>query len=109
MTVLAWMMIAGCVLIETVEQSLYRFAGLRPSKWLRFISPAVILHAAGLVLWLNLLSNHPLGEVLPLMGANFVSVAIAGRLLFGERITRRRVLGIGLVTLGFVLVGARVH
>ena len=49
--------------------------------------------------------STPLGVLLPLMGANFVTVAIAGRVLFGEQITRRRAVGIALVAIGFVLVG----
>jgi uncharacterized membrane protein len=98
-------MIGGCILIETIEQSLYRLAGIRPRRWLRYVAPAIVLHALGLMLWLNLLNRRPLGELLPLMGANFVTVALAGRIFFGERLTVRRLAGIALVTFGFVLVG----
>ena len=100
-----WMLISGCVVIETIEQSLYRLAGRSPGRRTRFIVPAIVLHALGLVLWLTLLSTRPLGEVLPLMGANFVAIALAGRVFFGERLTARRLVGVGLVALGFVLVG----
>jgi uncharacterized membrane protein len=99
------MMIGGCILIETIEQSLYRLAGLHPHRWLRYVAPAIVLHALGLMLWLNILSKRPLGQVLPLMGANFVTVALAGRVFFGEQLTARRLAGIALVTIGFVLVG----
>jgi uncharacterized membrane protein len=99
-------MVGVCVAIETIEQTLYRFAGTHAGRRkARFIVPAVLLHALGLMVWLNLLNKRPLGEVLPLMGANFVTVALAGRVLFGERLTRRRLLGIALVVAGFALVG----
>jgi drug/metabolite transporter (DMT)-like permease len=98
-------MIGGCILIETIEQCLYRLAGLRPKRWVRYVAPAVVLHVLGLMLWLNILSKRPLGEVLPLMGANFVTVALAGSVFFGERLAARRLAGIALVAIGFMLVG----
>jgi len=100
-----WLLIAACVLIETVEQCLYRLAGRRRAQWVRFVAPDIVLHICGLALWLNVISKRPLGEVLPLMGANFVTVALAGRVFFGERLTPRRLAGVGLVAAGFVLVG----
>lgn len=99
----AWSMIAACILIETSEQSLYRLASRAASK-ARFLIPAILLHALGLVFWLLLLRRAPLGLVLPLMGANFVAIALAGRLFFAERLTPRRWLGIALIVVGFALV-----
>lgn len=105
MNMMLWLILAVCVLIETVEQCLYLLAGRRRGQWLRFVAPAILLHLVGMALWLYLLSKRPLGEVLPLLGANFVTVALAGRLFFGERFTARRLAGVALVTIGFVLVG----
>lgn len=52
------------------------------------------------------LSLVPLGRGLLLGSINIVVIILAGRLLFGENITRMRLLGIVLVTAGVVLVGA---
>lgn len=101
----SWLMIAACILIETAEQCLYRKASRATSKP-RWILPAIALHALGLTLWLLLLRTSALGVVLPLMGANFVAVAIAGRLVFGEPVSPRRWAGIGLIVGGFALVAS---
>jgi drug/metabolite transporter (DMT)-like permease len=103
----AWLMIAACISIETIEQSLYRWASRLtsgPRAWFGAIAPAVVLHAVGIALWMLLLRRMPLGIVLPLMGANYVTILLAGRLVFGERITRRRWIGVGMVATGFILV-----
>lgn len=102
----AWLIVGTCIAIETTEQSLYRMASsaLRRSAWLKWVALAVILHAIGLALWMLLLKRMPLGVVLPLMGANFVMILLAGRVLFKEMITPRRWIGVALVVAGFALV-----
>ena len=108
MDLTAWLMIAACIGIETVEQSLYRLASSAASRgrWLSCVVPAVVLHAGGLAIWMLLLKRMPLGVVLPLMGANFVMILLAGNLLFHERISRRRWIGVLLVVGGFALVAS---
>ncbi len=50
---------------------------------------------------------RPLGIALPLLGANYVAIALGGRLIFHEQIDRRRIIGIALVIIGFVIVSAQ--
>jgi multidrug transporter EmrE-like cation transporter len=95
-----------CVLIETVEQLLFRTAGRRPERYFACVIPAVVLHVTGLGCWLLLLKHIPLGVALPLMGVNYVSIALAGRYLFGEPVDARRWTGIALILSGFVLVAS---
>jgi len=104
------LLVAGCVSLETCEQILYRFAGRiggRGRKYWTRIAPAIAAHIARLCLWYLLLSALPLGEAVPLLGINFLMVALAGRLIFRERIDARRWLGTALVIAGFVMVAAR--
>jgi len=106
MDAVAWLMIAACITIETAEQSLYRLASHATARgrWLAMVIPAVVLHAGCLAIWMLLLKRMPLGVVLPLMGANFVMILLAGKLFFHERISRRRWIGVLLVVGGFALV-----
>jgi drug/metabolite transporter (DMT)-like permease len=48
----------------------------------------------------------PLSDGVLLGSINIVAIMLAGRWLFGERLTRLRVVGIALVTLGVAVVGA---
>src|SRR5207237_322444 len=97
-------LLAGCILIETGEQMLYRMGGRQPNRYFAFVIPAVMLNLVSLALWLVVLRYMPLGQALPLLAANNVTVAVAGRALFGEIINRRRRIGILLIVCGFVLV-----
>ena len=103
MDLLQWLTITACISVETTEQSLYRMAA-RTGAAARYLTPAILLHVLGLCLWLVLLRTVPLGIALPLTGANFVTITLVGRCLFGERTSVRRWAGIALVLIGFVLV-----
>lgn len=101
----AWLLIAACIVTETVEQSLYRKGSTSPAgRKARYIVPAVVLNVVGLAMWMLLIKRVPLGIALPLMGANFVTIALAGRIVFKERLNARRWIGIGLVLAGFAMV-----
>lgn len=57
------------------------------------------------LVWIAFLSLIPLSEGVLLGSINIVAIMIAGRFLFAERLTRLRVAGIALVTLGVAVVG----
>lgn len=55
--------------------------------------------------WLALLSLVPLSMGMLVGSINIVVVMLAGKLLFGERLDRLRIIGMSLVTLGVALAG----
>jgi drug/metabolite transporter (DMT)-like permease len=57
------------------------------------------------VLWLALLSVVPLSTGVLVGSINMVSIMLAGRLLFNERLEWMRLLGMACIILGVVLVG----
>ena len=65
----------------------------------------VACFAAEFVCWLAFLSLVPLSKGVLLGSINIVAIMLAGRLLFGERLSRWRVAGIALITIGVCLVG----
>ncbi|MGA2501794.1 MAG: EamA family transporter [Tepidisphaeraceae bacterium] len=97
-------LLALCVLIETIEQVLYRLAGRNSRHFLLYAAPATMLNLVGLAVWLLVLTRAPLAQALPLLAASNITVAAAGRLLFGETVTTRRWIGIVLISAGLVLV-----
>ncbi len=72
----------------------------RPWLWLGIAS-----YVFEFLVWIAFLSLVPLSEGVLLGSINIVAIMLAGRFLFGERLTRLRVAGIGLVTLGVAIVG----
>jgi undecaprenyl phosphate-alpha-L-ara4N flippase subunit ArnE len=97
-------LIGVCVTMETAEQVLLRMAGRHPKRYAYYASPAIALNLVGLAGWLVVLRFAPLGQALPLLAANNIAVAAAGRILFGERVSVRRWVGVVLITAGMVLV-----
>ena len=104
MSSLLLILLALCVIIETVEQILYRMAGRNHRRYLLYAGPATILNLIGLAVWLLVLTRAPLAQALPLLAASNITVAVAGRLLFGETVNTRRWIGIILISIGLVLV-----
>ncbi|MEW9623698.1 EamA family transporter [Rhodanobacter sp. S2-g] len=72
----------------------------RPWLWLGIAS-----YVIEFLVWVAFLSLIPLSEGVLLGSINIVAIMVAGRFLFGEKLTRLRVTGILLVTLGVAIVG----
>ncbi|MCW8808860.1 MAG: EamA family transporter [Rhodanobacter sp.] len=81
---------------------LARWKHMAARPWLWF---GVASYVIEFLVWIAFLSLVPLSEGVLLGSINIVAIMIAGRFLFGEKLTRMRVLGILLVTLGVVIVG----
>jgi drug/metabolite transporter (DMT)-like permease len=73
----------------------------RPWLWL-----GGICYVAEFLVWIAFLSLVPLSDGVLLGSINIVVVMLAGRWLFGERLTPLRVTGMALVSLGVAIVGA---
>ena len=78
----------------------WKHMAARPWLWL-----GVGCYAIEFLVWIAFLSLIPLSEGVLLGSINIVAIMVAGRFLFGEKLTRLRVTGIVLVTLGVVIVG----
>ena len=57
-------------------------------------------------LWLGLLSLVPLSDGVLLGSFNIVAVFLGGRYFLNEKVTKYKVVGVTLVTLGVILIGA---
>lgn len=79
-----------------------RWRAVAASPWLWV---GVACYLGEFFAWLAFLSLVPLSEGVLLGSINIVAVMIAGRLIFGERLTPLRVCGIVLVAGGVAMVG----
>lgn len=78
----------------------WKYMASRPWLWLGIGS-----YVFEFLAWIAFLSLIPLSAGVLLGSINIVAIMLAGRLLFGEKLTRLRVIGIALVTLGVTIVG----
>lgn len=78
----------------------WRYMAARRWLWL-----GIVCYVFEFLVWIAFLSLLPLSEGVLLGSINIVAIMIAGRFLFGEKLTRLRVAGIVLVSLGVAIVG----
>ncbi|TAL73390.1 MAG: hypothetical protein EPN56_08120 [Rhodanobacter sp.] len=78
----------------------WKYMASRPWLWL-----GIGCYIFEFLVWIAFLSLIPLSEGVLLGSINIVAIMIAGRFLFAEKLTRLRVIGIALVTLGVAVVG----
>jgi drug/metabolite transporter (DMT)-like permease len=104
------------VVLDTAGQLSFKAAAAHPdagdglARWKHMLARPWIwlgglLYVFEFLAWIAFLSLVPLGRGVLLGSINIVVIMLAGRLLFRERLTRMRILGIILVTLGVTLVG----
>jgi len=82
--------------------------GVARWKWMlarRWIWVGIACYVAEFVLWLSFLSLVPLSEGVLLGSINIVAIMIAGRYWFAEKLTRLRVAGMVLISIGVAVVG----
>ena len=97
--------------LETFGQLALKAAAERDSRWARLMrSPwlwaGVVAFVAQFAAWLALLSIMPLAEAMLINSITIVTVMIAGRIFFKERLTPLRIAGAALVSIGVALAGA---
>lgn len=79
----------------------WKYMARHPHLWL-----GIACYAFEFLVWVAFLSLLPLSEGVLLGSINIVAIMLAGRWLFGERLTRLRLAGMLLVAIGVAVVGA---
>jgi drug/metabolite transporter (DMT)-like permease len=104
------------IVLDAGGQLAFKAAAMSPDsgnlkqRWLHmaarpWIWVGVICFVFEFVVWLAFLSLVPLAEGILLGMINIVVVMLAGRWLFGEKLSPMRVLGVCLIALGVAIVG----
>lgn len=60
-----------------------------------------------MLLWLLVLQRVPVSQAYPMLSLNFIFVALAGRILWRERLTLRQIAGTLLVVTGVALMASQ--
>lgn len=83
---------------ETIPH--WQALALDPMLWI-----ALTIYGAEIFIWLAFLSLVPLWQGVMVASIDILMVMIGGRIFFDEKITGGRVVAIGLIAVGVVLVG----
>jgi undecaprenyl phosphate-alpha-L-ara4N flippase subunit ArnE len=68
------------------------------------IQLGIAAYAIGLVLWIAALNYVPLSVAFPLASLSYCGVAIGGHYWLGEKLGRRSIIAIAMITIGAALV-----
>lgn len=74
---------------------------------LSWIGVSVLLLGIAMLLWLLVLQRVPVSQAYPMLSLNFIFVALAGRILWRERLTLRQIAGTLLVVTGVALMASQ--
>lgn len=80
--------------------------GIAPGP-LKLIGVSVLLLGVAMLLWLLVLQRVPVSQAYPMLSLNFIFVALAGRILWRERLTLRQIAGTLLVVTGVALMASQ--
>jgi len=103
------------VVLDSGGRIAFKIAATNPApeldrRWTQMFRSApvwigILCFAVEFVAWLALLSLIPLSQAVLIGSINIVTVAIAGRLLFRERMIPLRLAGLALIAIGVMLAG----
>lgn len=120
MTLVSWLLVLGAVLLGTLAQLLLKAGtnavghfsftadNLVPVGWQLATQPHILggmlSYAASLVLWIMALSRVEVSVAYPMVSLGYALTALAAWHFLGESLSGLRLLGIGVIILGVVLV-----
>lgn len=87
---------------ELSSSGIAHWKGMACQPWLWL---GIFCYIFEFFIWMAFLSQVELSIGIMIGSFNIVVIMLAGRLFFNERLTRWRVLGISLITLGVIIVG----
>jgi undecaprenyl phosphate-alpha-L-ara4N flippase subunit ArnE len=100
--------VAITILLETGQQLAFKHAskaaGLKP--WWMLLGAG--MYAPQQLCWMFTLTLLPLAIAAPLLGASYVTVPLASGLVFREKISKKRWLGILLIVCGIALISREI-
>lgn len=116
MTILIILLWLANLCCDTIGQIAFKYAAIsshhridfnywRTLLFNRWLWLGITSYAIGFLLWIAFLSYIPLSQAILLGSANIITIMIFGHILFKEKLTFFRVLGVGLITAGVIIVG----
>ena len=111
-------LILSCVALDVLRELLFKkstisegrdanmpFSTTMDNSGVSWAGAGAVVWSIEILMWAAVLSYLPLNIAFPIMSLTYAATPLAGKLVFGEVISKRRWLGIALVTAGVMIVG----
>jgi undecaprenyl phosphate-alpha-L-ara4N flippase subunit ArnE len=108
-------LLAFCIVAETAQQLSFKAGSARAEGATGFVRGVVgqpliwlgiLIWVVESIAWVLVLQRSPLSMAYPVMTLTYATVPLAGLVLLRERMSKRQMLGAGLIFAGVVIVGA---
>lgn len=94
----------ACIALETFQQISYTLSERVPTKRILFLTLGILSYLFILIGWFWVLKLLPLEVASPLMGITYITVSIASKILFKEKIDTFHWCGIVVIFIGVGLI-----
>ncbi len=92
------------IVVETLEQLMFKASAKYTNLSHHFLIGGLVLHVVQLISWFFVLALLPLNKAVPILGATYITIAIASKYLFKEQVDRRGWIGIFAIISGLTLI-----
>lgn len=80
-------------------------AGRRSAHIMLWLGLALLALGCGILVWLAVLQQLPVGIAYPMLSLNFVWVTLAAKAIWHEKVAPHHWLGVGFIIIGIILLG----
>ncbi len=96
--------ISTTVLVDTLEQLMFKASTKYDEFRHHFMIGGIVLHVVQIITWFFVIALVPLNKAVPSLGATYITIALASKYLFKEHMSIRGWVGILAIVIGLTLI-----
>ncbi len=104
MNVILLIAISITVVVETLEQLMFKASAKHEKFRHHFLISGIVLHMVQILSWFFVLALVPLNKAIIVLAATYVTIALASKHVFKEQVTKRAWVGILAIMAGLTLI-----
>jgi drug/metabolite transporter (DMT)-like permease len=104
MNIILIIAISITVLVETLEQLMFKASAKYEKFRHHFMISGIVLHVVQILSWFFVLALIPLNKAILALAATYITIALASKYIFKEQVTKRGWAGILAIAAGLILI-----
>lgn len=104
MNAIIFIAISITIVVETLEQLMFKASAKSEKFRHHFLVGAIVLHVVQLLSWFLVLALIPLNKAIFVFAATYITIALASKYIFKEHVNTRGWVGIAVITAGLILM-----
>jgi drug/metabolite transporter (DMT)-like permease len=104
MNVILLIAISITVVVETLEQLMFKASAKYENFRHHFLICGIVLHVVQILSWFFVLALIPLNKAIIALAATYITIALASKYIFKEQVSKRGWIGIIAIVAGLTLI-----